>query len=421
MKYPFKVIQKDNELKAIPQNTKEVSTIMKFCNKKKINIIPLGGETNRVEGTKGQSKCLNMFIDFKEMNKIEEIDRENMIVTAQAGTKLKKIQNESSKKGLIFPVNIAPSEKCTIGGNVSTNVGGLQTLKYGNIEDHINGLEVVLSDGTILDFQSKLKKDNFGPKLWKIFCGSEGIFGTITKANLKLLPKKKYKTTYLVKIDNLAKSNKLLKNLRNDHYDDLISFEIIFPIPSYYLFNKKSNYHLIIEFSSNHKINFLNNIKKQKIFDNLEILKIERNISKSWIWSKREELVYNQSKYNFLQKFDISLPINKWGYFTKEVNKFIQNNEIFTPYFFGHLGDGNLHCNFKVEPNTKKNINLLSKFIYDLTITCDGSIAAEHGLGVLKNKLLIKYKSKNYYEFLKKFKKHLDPNLVLGKNKLFKT
>ena len=421
MKYPFKVIQKDNELKAIPQNTKEVSTIMKFCNKKKINIIPLGGETNRVEGTKGQSKSLNMFIDFKEMNKIEEIDRENMIVTAQAGTKLKKIQNESSKKGLIFPVNIAPSEKCTIGGNISTNVGGLQTLKYGNIEDHINGLEVVLSDGTILDFQSKLKKDNFGPKLWKIFCGSEGIFGTITKANLKLLPKKKYKTTYLVKIDNLAKSNKLLKNLRNDHYDDLISFEIIFPIPSYYLFHKKSNYHLIIEFSSNHKINFLNNIKKQKIFDNLEILKIERNISKSWIWSKREELVYNQSKYNFLQKFDISLPINKWGYFTKEVNKFIQNNKIFTPYFFGHLGDGNLHCNFKVEPNTKKNINLLSKFIYDLTITCDGSIAAEHGLGVLKNKLLIKYKSKNYYEFLKKFKKHLDPNLVLGKNKLFKT
>jgi FAD/FMN-containing dehydrogenase len=421
MKYPFKVIQKDNELKAIPQNTKEVSTIMKFCNKKKINIIPLGGETNRVEGTKGQSKSLNMFIDFKEMNKIEEIDRENMIVTAQAGTKLKKIQNESSKKGLIFPVNIAPSEKCTIGGNVSTNVGGLQTLKYGNIEDHINGLEVVLSDGTILDFQSKLKKDNFGPKLWKIFCGSEGIFGTITKANLKLLPKKKYKTTYLVKIDNLAKSNKLLKNLRNDHYDDLISFEIIFPIPSYYLFKKKSDYHLIIEFSSNHKINFLNNIKKQKIFDNLKILKIERNFSKSWIWSKREELVYNQSKYNFLQKFDISLPINKWGYFTKEVNKFIQNNKIFTPYFFGHLGDGNLHCNFKVEPNTKKNINLLSKFIYDLTITCDGSIAAEHGLGVLKNKLLIKYKSKNYYEFLKKFKKHLDPNLVLGKNKLFKT
>ena len=421
MKYPFKVIQKDNELKAIPQNTKEVSTIMKFCNKKKINIIPLGGETNRVEGTKGQSKSLNMFIDFKEMNKIEEIDKDNMIITAQAGTKLKKIQNESSKKGLIFPVNIAPSEKCTIGGNISTNVGGLQTLKYGNIEDHINGLEVVLSDGTILDFQSKLKKDNFGPKLWKIFCGSEGIFGTITKANLKLLPKKKYKITYLVKIDNLAKSNKLLKNLRNDHYDDLISFEIIFPIHSYYLFNKKSNYHLIIEFSSNHKINFLNNIKKQKIFDNLEILKIERNISKSWIWSKREELVYNQSKYNFLQKFDISLPINKWDYFTKEVNKFIQNNEMFTPYFFGHLGDGNLHCNFKVEPNTKKNINLLSKFIYDLTITCDGSIAAEHGLGVLKNKLLIKYKSKNYYEFLKKFKKHLDPNLVLGKNKLFKT
>ena len=419
MKYPFKVIQKDNELKATPRNTKEVSLIMKFCNERKINVIPLGGETNRVGGTEGQSNSVNMFIDFKKMNKIEEIDKENMIVTAQAGTKLKKIQNISSKKGLIFPVNIAPSERCTIGGNISTNVGGLQTLKYGNIEDHINGLEVVLSDGTIINFLSKLKKDNFGPKLWKIFCGSEGVFGTITKANLKLLPKKKYKTTYLVKIDNLSKSNKLLKNLRNEYYDDLISFEIIFPIPSYFLFNKKT-YHLIIEFNSNRKIDFINDIKKKSIFKDFKVARIEKNIPDSWIWNKREELVHNQNKHNFIHKFDISLPLNKWGYFVREVNKFIFKNKIYTPYFFGHLGDGNLHCNFKIEPNIKKNLNLLSKFIYKLTIKCDGSIAAEHGLGLLKNNLLIKYKSKNYYEFLVKFKKHLDPNLILGKNKLFK-
>ena len=421
MKYPIKVIQKNNKLKAFPRNTKEVSIIMKYCNEKKINIVPLGGETNRVEGTKGRLKHLNMFIDFKEMNKIEEIDIENMIMTTQAGVKLKKIQDMSSKKGFLFPVNIAPSDKCTIGGNISTNVGGLQTLKYGNIEDHINGLEVVLSDGTILDFQSKLKKDNFGPKIWKIFCGSEGIFGTITKANLKLLPKKAFKITYLLEISNLSKANKLLKKIRNIYYDDLISFEIIFPIPSYFLFNKKFDYHLIVEFSSNRNLDFMNDIKKKNIFNEFKVKKIERNITKSWIWNKREELVYNQNKYNFLHKFDISLPINKWSFFTREVNKFIKKKKIYTPYFFGHLGDGNLHCNFKIEPNIKKNLSLLTKFIYRLTIDCKGSIAAEHGLGSLKNDLLIKYKSKNYYEFLKKFKKHMDPNLVLGKNKLFKT
>ena len=419
MKYPIKVLQKNNQLKAFPRNTKEVSIIMKYCNEKKINVIPLGGETNRVGGTKGELDNYNMFIDFKEMNKIEEIDVENMIITTQAGTKLKKIQDISSKKGLIFPVNIAPNDKCTIGGNISTNVGGLQTLKYGNIEDHINGLEVVLSDGTIIDFQSKLKKDNFGPKLWKMFCGSEGIFGTITKANLKLLPKKKFKITYLLEIASLSKANKLLKSTRNAYYDDLISFEIIFPIPSYFLFNKKT-YHLIIEFNSNRKIDFINDIKKKNIFKDFKVARLEKNIPDSWIWSKREELVHNQNKHNFIHKFDISLPLNKWGYFVREVNKFIFKNKIYTPYFFGHLGDGNLHCNFKIEPNIKKNLNLLSKFIYKLAIKCDGSIAAEHGLGLLKNNLLIKYKSKNYYEFLVKFKKHLDPNLILGKNKLFK-
>ena len=146
---------------------------------------------------------------------------------------------------------------------------------------------------------------------------------------------------------------------------------------------------------------------------------MEHNKSKSWIWSKREELVYNQIKYNFTEKFDISLPIDKWSVFIKKVNTFVKDNKIFTPYFFGHLGDGNLHCNFRVHPNSKKNCNYLSKFIYDLTIQSEGSVAAEHGLGLKKNYLLKKYKPSENYLFIKKLKKHLDPNSRLGKNKLF--
>ena len=146
---------------------------------------------------------------------------------------------------------------------------------------------------------------------------------------------------------------------------------------------------------------------------------MEHDKSKSWIWSKREELVYNQIKYNFTEKFDISLPIDKWSVFIKKVNTFVKDNKIFTPYFFGHLGDGNLHCNFKVHPNSKKNCIYLSKFIYDLTIQSEGSVAAEHGLGLKKNYLLKKYKPSEIYLFIKKLKKHLDPNSRLGKNKLF--
>ena len=381
MKFPIKTIKRNNQIVALPKNTSEVSKLVKFSKKIKYHILPIGGETNRVDGTKPQFEK-TILIDFKKMNRIEEVDTNNFIITAQGGTLLKTIQKSANSKKLLFPVNIAPNDKCTIGGNISTNVGGLQTLRYGNIEDHVNGLEVVLSDGTILNFLSKLKKDNFGPKLWKLFCGSEGVFGIITRASLKLIPKKDYKSTYLIQINSLNKSILLLKYLRNKYFDNLTSFEIIFPLPSSLLFHEnKNNFNLIIEIQSNDNNNYKNELKRYFSSMNLVINKREDNKAKSWIWKKREILVYNQIKYNFTEKFDISLPLDKWSTFINKINTFTKNNKEFTPYFFGHLGDGNLHCNFKVNPFTKKNCSNLSKFIYELTIKNQGSVAAEDGVG----------------------------------------
>ena len=421
MKFP-KIIKKyKKRLIAYPKNTKEVSNIVKFSNKNGLNIIPLGGETNRVDGTKAVQKYKNLFISFSKMNKILEIDTDSLILTVESGVTLKKIHQKSQSKNLFFPVNIAPSDKCTIGGNISTNVGGLQTLKYGNIEDHINGLEVVMSDGTVLNYLSKLKKDNFGPKLWKIFCGSEGIFGIITKANLNLKPKKNYITTYFLEINSLHKAILLFKRLRHQFYDYLTSFEIIFPIPSTILLNKKSNFHLIVEMHSNEKNNFQKPLKNIFQKHQTTIIKLEKNKRNSWIWKKREDLVHIQKDLNFNHKFDISLPLSQWKDFILKTNKFIKKFPQFSPYFFGHLGDGNLHCNFKVENDLSKDVDILSNFIYDLTLSLNGSIAAEHGLGQKKNMLLKKYKSKEYYNFLKSLKKYLDPNKNLGTNKLFKS
>jgi FAD/FMN-containing dehydrogenase len=421
MKVPNIVKKNNDRMIAYPRNTKEVSNIIKYSNKNGMNIIPIGGETNRVDGTRPDANTKNIFISFSKMNKILEIDTDNLILTVETGVTLQKIQEKSLSKNLFFPVNIAPSDKCTIGGNISTNVGGLQTLKYGNIEDHINGLEVVLSDGTILNFLSKLKKDNFGPKLWKIFCGSEGIFGIITKANLNLKPRYKYTTTYFLELSNLNKTILLFKRLRHEFYDHLTSFEIIFPIPSSILLNKRSNFHLIVEMHSNEKNKF--QIPLKNIFQKYlaKIIKIENNIKNSWIWKKREDLVHIQKNLNYNHKFDISLPLSQWKNFISKTNKFVKTYKQFSPYFFGHLGDGNLHCNFKVENEKEKDIKLLHKYIYELTLSLNGSIAAEHGLGQKKNMLLKKYKSKEYYNFLKNFKKHLDPNNNLGVNKLFKS
>ena len=421
MKFPAIVKKQNERMIAYPRNTEEVSNIVKFSNKNGLNIIPLGGETNRVDGTKPDQKSKNLFISFSKMKKIIEIDTDNLILTVESGVTLKKIQQISQSKNLFFPVNIAPSDKCTIGGNISTNVGGLQTLKFGNIEDHINGLEIVMSDGKVLNFLSKLKKDNFGPKLWKIFCGSEGIFGIVTKANLNLKPKKNYITTYFLEINSLHKAILLFKRLRYQFYDYLTSFEIIFPIPSTILLNKKSNFHLIVEMQSNEKNNFQKPLKNIFQKHQTKIIKLEKNKHNSWIWKKREDLVHIQKDLNFNHKFDISLPLSQWKDFISKTNKFIKMFPQFLPYFFGHLGDGNLHCNFKVENDLSKDVDILSNFIYDLTLSLNGSIAAEHGLGQKKNMLLKKYKSKEYYNFLKSLKKYLDPNKNLGTNKLFKS
>ena len=417
MKFPINVKLNNNKLTAYPKNSHDISKLIKFCNKNNINIVATGGETNRVGGTDPFKNKKNIFIDFKYMNKIEDIDRDNLICTAQSGAKLIEVQKRSNNRGLFFPVNIAPNDKCTIGGNISTNVGGLQTLRYGNIEDHVNGLEVVLSNGDIINFESKLKKDNFGPKLWKLFIGSEGIFGIITKANLKLIPKKKYKTTYLLQINSLLKSIHLYKKIRDIYFDNLISYEIIFPIPSSIIF-KNDSYNLILEVSSNDKENFSKNLKK--IFDQykLKIDKIEKNKSKSNIWKKREEIVHKQRQLNFNHKFDISLPLSNWQIFLDKINNFISQESCYTPYFFGHLGDGNLHCNFKITDDDIIKKNALSKFIFELVIQLKGSIAAEHGIGTQKLNLLKKYKSKEYYKFLKNLKKHMDTRLIMGKGKL---
>ena len=421
MKFPAIVKKQNERMIAYPRNTEEVSNIVKFSNKNGLNIIPLGGETNRVDGTKPDQKSKNLFISFSKMKKIIEIDTDNLILTVESGVTLKKIHQISQSKNLFFPVNIAPSDKCTIGGNISTNVGGLQTLKYGNIEDHINGLEVVMSDGKVLNSLGKLKKDNFGPKLWKIFCGSEGIFGIVTKANLNLKPKKDFVTTYFLEINSLHKAILLFKRLRHQFYDYLTSFEIIFPIPSTILLNKKSNFHLIVEIQSNEKNNFQKPLKSIFQKHQTKIIKLEKNKFNSWIWKKREDLVHIQKDLNYNHKFDISLPLSQWKDFILKTNKFIKKFPQFSPYFFGHLGDGNLHCNFKVENDMPKDVDILSNFIYDLTLSLNGSIAAEHGLGQKKNMLLKKYKSKEYYNFLKSLKKYLDPNKNLGTNKLFKS
>ena len=399
-----------------PKNTLEVSKLLKLCNKRKIEVVPIGGNTNRVKGTFQIDKTKSILMSLKHMNKIKTIDEDNLIMTVEAGVTLEKVQKRSLSKGFLFPVHVASHKECNIGGNISTNVGGLQVLKYGNIENNINGLEIVLMDGTIINQLSILKKDNFGPKIWKLFCGSEGTYGIITQANLKLLPKKNYTYTYLIEISKFTTLFKLFKQLRSKYFDQLTSYEVIFPEPVSILNQKNTKkFNVIVEFNSNENKNH------NKDFEKFRVIKFEKNNIQSQIWPLRTKIVTQQVENSYLYKFDISLPLNNWSIFLNATKIFHKNNASYEPYFFGHLGDGNLHCNYKINHSNKSKYLKLEKFIYQLVIRLGGSIAAEHGLGYSKNTLIKKYKSKEHFEILTKIKSLFDKERLLNRDKLIKS
>ena len=399
-----------------PKNTLEVSKLLKLCNKRKIEVVPIGGNTNRVKGTFQIDKTKSILMSLKHMNKIKSIDEDNLIMTVEAGVTLEKVQKKSLGKGFLFPVHVASHKECNIGGNISTNVGGLQVLKYGNIENNINGLEIVLMDGTIINQLSILKKDNFGPKIWKLFCGSEGTYGIITQANLKLLPKKNYTYTYLIEISKFTTLFKLFKQLRSKYFDQLTSYEVIFPEPVSILNQKNTKkFNVIVEFNSNENKNH------NKDFEKFRVIKFEKNNIQSQIWPLRTKIVTQQVENSYLYKFDISLPLNNWSIFLNATKIFHKNNASYEPYFFGHLGDGNLHCNYKINHSNKSKYLKLEKFIYQLVIRLGGSIAAEHGLGYSKNTLIKKYKSKEHFEILTKIKSLFDKERLLNRDKLIKS
>ena len=287
-------------------------------------------------------------MSLKHMNKIKTIDEDNLIMTVEAGVTLERVQKRALSKAYLFPVHVASHKECNIGGNISTNVGGLQVLKYGNIENNINGLEIVLMDSTIINQLSILKKDNFGPKIWKLFCGSEGTYGIITQANLKLLPKKKYTYTYLIEISKFTILFKLFKQLRSKYFDQLTSYEVIFPEPVSILNQKNTKkFNVIVEFNSNENKNH------NKDFEKFRVIKFEKNNIQSQILPLRTKIVTQQVENSYLYKFDISLPLNNWSIFLNATKIFHKNNASYEPYFFGHLGDGNLHCNYKIKHSNK--------------------------------------------------------------------
>ena len=432
-------IQGKSSLLMLPKNTTDVVKIVKFCNKNKIPIVPQGGRTGLCGGTIPNKNGKEILLSTERMDKVIEVNKDSFFMIVQAGCSLSLIKKIAFENNRFFPLSLPSESSCTIGGNISSNAGGAAVLKYGMTKELVEGIEVVLPNGEILNSIKNIEKDNrgFDPKY--LYIGSEGTLGIITKVKIRLFPEIKKKVMAIVATNTINNLINFLNAAKNECYEYFSAFEIntniglnlikkfynFIPIP----FNNKYSWYAIVELCSYDNVNLekkINNIITQSIKNKIIFDAIVPQNLKQYnnIWKTRELLSEAQKLNGKSIKHDISIPIDKIPLFLKKAKKSLtefHKNDILT---FGHLAEGNLHFNIS-KPKTMSEavFNKLNKKvnsnIFNIVQDLGGSFSAEHGIGVIKKKEFKKYTSKEEFIIKKNLKKLLDPKNIMNPGKIF--
>ena len=421
-----------------PISTSEVSKIVKFANKHNLKLIPQGGNTGLVGGTAPSENKKEIILNLERMNKILEIDEENQSIELEAGVIIENINSKLENKDFIFPLNMSSIGSSQVGGAIATNAGGMNVVRYGSMRNNILALEIVLSSGEILSLGSNLIKDNTGYNLKDIFCGSEGTLGVITKARIKIYPKPIDYLTCFISMNSIENVMDIFKYVSRNFTDKIeriefisdLSFELCLKhkLLNKRFFQKKTEYYLLIKFIYFNESK-LNSENIEKFFSaqekNCEEFLLAQNEKESMdFWKFRESLTEAQKIDGKLLGFDISVPINNMEIFLlkskKKIEKLVPNIKF---HIFGHLGDSNIHFNLIEPDNFKKDFYKfekdIKKIINKLIIEFEGSVSAEHGIGMLKKDDFNSTKDIKEIKLMKKIKNLFDPKNIFNKDKIF--
>jgi FAD/FMN-containing dehydrogenase len=374
------------------------------------------------------------------LNQIQALDLENSTITVGAGAILKHVQDAAILQNRLFPLSLAAEGSCTIGGNLATNAGGVQVLRYGNMRDLTLGLEVVTANGKIWNGLRGLRKDNTGYSLKDLFIGSEGTLGIITAATLKVFPLPKTKVTVLVKVNDVASSIALLQQVQKVCSADLTAFELIssraielvsnqFTLAQQ-LLQDQADWIVLIELSSmesEEKVRFdlqnllMDAMDSKLVLDGIVADSVQQSKT---MWGIRETIPEAQLQLGNVIKHDISLPIS-------ELNNFIQTTAEklkeswpdIDIIVFGHVGDGNLHYNIvgmslEVSALLENRRGQINQLVHDQVYLHNGSFSAEHGIGQAKVTELTERKSSVEMALMRAIKKSLDPLCIMNPNKV---
>ena len=426
---------------ALPGTSAEVAKIVQICLEHHIAIVPQGGNTGFCGGATPDQSGNQIVINFKRMNRILDVDISNQTITVEAGCILQTIQEKACAHGFLFPLSLGAEGSCMIGGNLATNAGGTNVLRYGNTRDLCLGLEVVTAKGDIWNGLKGLRKDNTGYDLRDLFIGSEGTLGIITAAVLKLYPLPISQWTTLVATDNIASTIALLNLFQKRANSLLTGFEMMardsldlnakhFPGMANPL---KGNplYTVLIELSDHeseeHVRDLLELVLEEAFETNLiNDAVIAGNLSQAKsFWHMREHITLAQAEEGANLKHDITIPLSALESFISTTDELIKSLYPGVRIInFGHLGDGNLHYNIApplgIDPRSFNQAyeKPILELVYGQVERCQGSISAEHGIGQLKLTDLRPHKGDVAHELMRTLKRALDPQNILNPNKV---
>ena len=412
----------------LPKSSEEISAIVKICNDNNQEIIVHGGLTNLVGST--ISNRSQVVISLERMNKIIEIDEQGKTITCESGAIIEDIINAVKDKDLLLPLNFGARGSAQIGGAVSTNAGGLRVFKYGMTRNLVMGIEAILPDGTIISSLKKLMKDNSGYDLKQLFIGSEGTLGIVTKVVLRLyrLPKTRY--TSLAVTNNYQNVLDLLKIMEDKISSSLTGFELLWNETYKKMVDDKTlynmylpdnfKYYVFIEYMGGDFENDYNDFESvvldcvdKGLIDDAVIGKDDKEQVN--IWGIREDVAVLADEREFDQQFDISIPVALIGEVIDKISKELKDCEgVKTIFPFGHVADGNIHFIIGKDSDDEDLKSKINDIIYNNTQLVNGSISAEHGIGLDKKKYLIKSRSEDEIELMRLIKKSIDPKNILN-------
>lgn len=420
-----------------PADTAQVAAVVRLCAAHAVPLVPQGGNTGMVVGSVPDASGQQILLSLSRLNRVRAIDRDNLTVTAEAGCVLAALQQACEQAGLLYPLSLGSEGSCTLGGNLASNAGGTQVLRYGNTRELCLGLEVVTAQGEVCSGLSGLRKDNTGYDLRHLFIGSEGSLGVITAATMKLYAQPAAQLTALAALPSLPAAVALLGRAHRVLGAGLTGFEVMsrfalslvarhFPaqrLP----FGLTPVWCVVLEACDSESATHL----RSRFEALLEAALAEGEVSDAVVaesgaqaralWHIRESIPLAQAAEGLNIKHDISLPVSHIAAFVADCDQALaQAFPGVRLVNYGHLGDGNLHYNVQAadgddpERFLREQEGPINSLVYDRVQRYGGSISAEHGIGSLKIDDLAHYKDPVALALMRRIKSALDPQGLMN-------